>query len=58
MATVLREEEIANGVSFLTHPKVKDADISQKVSFLQKKVLWSISIERCLHIVHNQMHVS
>jgi hypothetical protein len=34
----LREELIDSAVKFLKHPKIVDADMAQKVSFLQKKV--------------------
>lgn len=34
----MREEQIANGVKFLVHPKVKTAPLSQRISFLENKV--------------------
>jgi hypothetical protein len=34
----LREDLIESAVKFLKHPKIIDADMAQKVSFLQKKV--------------------
>lgn len=34
----MREEQIANGVRFLVHPKVKTAPLSQRISFLENKV--------------------
>lgn len=34
----MREEQIANGVKFLIHPKVKTAPLSQRISFLENKV--------------------
>ena len=34
----MREEQVANGVNFLVHPKVKTAPLSQRISFLENKV--------------------
>lgn len=38
MIREMREEQVANGVNFLVHPKVKTAPLSQRISFLESKV--------------------
>lgn len=35
---VIREDMVASGVNFLRHPKVQSAPLSQRVTFLEKKV--------------------
>lgn len=34
----MREDQVANGVNFLVHPKAKAAPLSQRISFLENKV--------------------
>lgn len=34
----VREEMIANGVAFLLHPRVQAAPLSQRITFLERKV--------------------
>lgn len=33
-----REEVVANGVAFLLHPRVQQAPLSQRITFLERKV--------------------
>lgn len=33
-----REEMVANGVAFLLHPRVQQAPLSQRITFLERKV--------------------
>lgn len=35
----MREDQVENGVKFLVHPKVKTAPLSQRISFLENKVM-------------------
>jgi hypothetical protein len=37
-AMVIREEFVRNGVNFLRHPKVREAPLSQRLTFLERKV--------------------
>lgn len=34
----MREEMVQNGVAFLLHPRVQQAPLSQRITFLEKKV--------------------
>jgi len=49
----LREDLIANAVGFLSHPKVRTAASSQKMSFLRKKGLNEGEIEEAFKRVGN-----
>eukprot|EP00903_Cladosiphon_okamuranus_P007143 g6937.t1 len=44
----MREEQVANGVNFLVHPKVKTAPLSQRISFLENKGLTPEEIQVAL----------
>lgn len=44
----IREDVVASCVSFLNHPKVKQAPLSQKMAFLQKKGLTNEEIQEAL----------
>ena len=35
----MREDQVKNGVTFLTHPKVKDASMDERITFLKNKGL-------------------
>lgn len=35
----MREDQVKNGVTFLTHPKVKDASMDERLTFLKNKGL-------------------
>ncbi|CAM9453587.1 unnamed protein product, partial [Laminaria digitata] len=50
----MREEQIANGVKFLVHPKVKTAPLSQRISFLENKGLTPEEISTALSRVEGQ----
>lgn len=44
----IREDVVQSGVAFLNHPKVKQAPLSQKMSFFQKKGLTPEEIQEAL----------
>lgn len=48
----MREDQVENGVNFLTHPKAKAAPLSQRISFLENKVY--IALEGILKALASQ----
>ncbi|EIE19534.1 hypothetical protein COCSUDRAFT_48772 [Coccomyxa subellipsoidea C-169] len=50
-AASLREDQIQNAVSFLSHPKVRGSSAASKVSFLEKKGLTAAEIEEAFRRV-------
>eukprot|EP00898_Chlorokybus_atmophyticus_P007236 jgi/Chlat1/7513/Chrsp61S07026 len=44
----LREDQVANAVKFLVHPKVRDAPLAQRRSFLDKKGLTNAEIDAAI----------
>lgn len=50
----MREEQVANGVNFLVHPKVKTAPLSQRISFLENKVC-DRGLTTLLHTLHTRL---
>mmetsp|Transcript_7558 Transcript_7558/g.13178 ORF Transcript_7558/g.13178 Transcript_7558/m.13178 type:complete len:765 (+) Transcript_7558:174-2468(+) len=50
----MREDQVVNGVAFVTHPKVKEAPLEERVSFLKNKGLTQEEIDEVLKRANDQ----
>lgn len=50
----MREDQVENGVKFLVHPKVTTAPLSQRISFLENKVIYEFIFVKYHHLNSNQ----